>query len=145
MAASVVLYSYGSDTSCDIPPPSKDGQSKPGSIRGANTEALTHNTHIHGLNKELLHEFLHNKRGIQIMKCSSLKHSGSQTKILSLGDTRARIGPKLRSPRLLLTGQAPKSPPKLLVRHWATPNCHSSHNTLASLHTIGIHKQGLSN
>jgi hypothetical protein len=24
---------------------------------------------------------------------------------------RARIGPKMRSPRLLLTGQAPKSPP----------------------------------
>jgi hypothetical protein len=55
------------------------------------------------------------------MKCSSLKHSGSETKILPLGDTRARIGPKMRSPRLLLTGWAPKSLPKLQVRHWATP------------------------
>jgi hypothetical protein len=70
------------------------------------------------------------------MKCSSLKHSGSETKILSLGDTRARISPKMRSPRLLLMGRAPKSPPKLWVRHWVTSNCHSSHNTLASLHTI---------
>jgi hypothetical protein len=43
---------------CDIPPLSKDGQSNPGSIRGANTEALTHNTHIHGPNTELLHKFL---------------------------------------------------------------------------------------
>jgi hypothetical protein len=29
------------------------------------------------------------------MKCSSFKHSGSETKILSLGDTRARIGPMM--------------------------------------------------
>jgi hypothetical protein len=43
---------------CDIPPLSKGGQSQPGSIRGVNTEALTHNTHIHGPNTELLHEFL---------------------------------------------------------------------------------------
>jgi hypothetical protein len=43
---------------CDIPPLSRGGQSKPGSIRGANTEALTHNTHIHGPNTELLHKFL---------------------------------------------------------------------------------------
>jgi hypothetical protein len=33
-----------------------------GSIRGANTEALTHNTHIHGPNTEILHEFLSYKR-----------------------------------------------------------------------------------
>jgi hypothetical protein len=79
------------------------------------------------------------------MKCSSLKYSGSETKILSLGDTRARIGPKMRSPRLLLTERAPMSPPKLQIRHWATPNCHNSQNTLASLHTIEIHKQSLSN
>jgi hypothetical protein len=46
----------------DIPPLSIDGQSSPGSIRGANTEALTHNTHIHGMNTELLHEFLSYKR-----------------------------------------------------------------------------------
>jgi hypothetical protein len=58
MVVNIVLYSYGSDTSCDIPPLSRDGQSEPGSIRGATTEALTHNTYIHGLNKELLHEFL---------------------------------------------------------------------------------------
>jgi hypothetical protein len=64
MAVSVVLYSYGSDTSCDVPPLSKDGQSQPGSIRGANTKALTHNTHIHDPNKELLYEFLSYKRYI---------------------------------------------------------------------------------
>jgi hypothetical protein len=79
------------------------------------------------------------------MKCSSLKYSGSETKILTLGDTRARIGPKMQSPRLLLTGRAPMSPLRLRVRHWATPNCHSSHKTLASLHTKGTHKQRLSN
>jgi hypothetical protein len=79
------------------------------------------------------------------MKCLSLKRSGSETKILSLSDTRARIGAKMRSPRLLLTGRAPKSPPNPRACHWATPNCHSSHNTLASLHTIEIHKQSLSN
>jgi hypothetical protein len=50
------------DGLCDIPPLSKGGQSKPGSIRGANTEALTHNTYICGPNKELLHEFLSYKR-----------------------------------------------------------------------------------
>jgi hypothetical protein len=44
------------------------------------------------------------------MKCSSLKHSGSETKMLALGDTRARIDPMMRSPWLLLTGWAPKSP-----------------------------------
>jgi hypothetical protein len=38
------------------------------------------------------------------MKFLSFKYSGSETKILTLGDTRARIGPKMRSPRLLLTG-----------------------------------------
>jgi hypothetical protein len=43
------------------------------------------------------------------MKFSSFKHSGSETKILTLGDIRARIGPKMRSLRLLLTGRAPKS------------------------------------
>jgi hypothetical protein len=74
------------------------------------------------------------------MKCLSLKYSGSETKILSLGDTRARIGPKMRSPRLLLMGRALKSPPNPRARHWATLNCHSSHNTLTSLHTIAIHK-----
>jgi hypothetical protein len=68
------------------------------------------------------------------MKCSRLKHSGSETKTLSLDDTRARIGPKMRSPRLLLTGQAPMSLPNPRARHWATPNCHGSHSTLASLH-----------
>jgi hypothetical protein len=61
MAVSVVLYSYGSDTSCDIAPLSKGGKSKPGSTRGANTEALMHNTHMHGPNKELLHEILSSK------------------------------------------------------------------------------------
>jgi hypothetical protein len=70
------------------------------------------------------------------MKCSSFKHCKSETKILPLGDTRACIGPKMRSPRLLLTGRALKFPPKLQVRHWATPKCHISHNTLLSLHTI---------
>jgi hypothetical protein len=79
------------------------------------------------------------------MKCSSLKHSGSETKILTLGDTRARIDPKMRSPQLLLMGRAPKSPPNTQAHHWTTPNCHSNHNTLASLHIIEIHKQMLSN
>jgi hypothetical protein len=79
------------------------------------------------------------------MKCSSLKHSGSETKILSLGGTRARIGPKMRSPWLLLTGRALMSPPNPRAHHWATPNCHMSHNTLTSLHTIKINKQSLSN
>jgi hypothetical protein len=79
------------------------------------------------------------------MKCSSLKHSGSEIKIISLGDTRVRIGLKMRSPRLLLTGRAPMSPPNLWAHHWATPTCHNSHKTLASLHTIEIYKQSLSN
>jgi hypothetical protein len=72
-----------------------------------------------------------------MMKFSSFKnkHSGNETKILSLGDTRAHIGPKMRSPRLLLTGRASKSPPRPWVRHWATPTCHSSQKTLTSLHT----------
>jgi hypothetical protein len=72
-----------------------------------------------------------------MMKFSSFKnkHSRSETKILTLGGTRARIGPKMRSPRLLLTGQAPKSLPKHRARHWVTPTCHSSHKTMAALHT----------
>jgi hypothetical protein len=76
------------------------------------------------------------------MKCSILKQSGSETKILSLGD--ARIGPKMLSPRLLLTGWALMSPPKPQTHHWATLTCYNSHKTLASLHTIEIHKQSLS-
>jgi hypothetical protein len=79
------------------------------------------------------------------MKFSSFKHSGSETKILTLGDTRARIGPKMRCPRLLLTGRAPKSLPTPRAHHWATPTYHSSHKTMASLPTIEIHKQSLSN
>jgi hypothetical protein len=79
------------------------------------------------------------------MKCSSLKHSESETKVLSLGDTMARIGPKMRSPYLLLTGRDHMSPPDHRAHHWVTPNCHSSHNTLASLYIIKIHKQRLSN
>jgi hypothetical protein len=70
------------------------------------------------------------------MKCSSLKHSGNETKILAFDDTRARIRPMMRSPRLLLTGQAPKSLPNPQTRHWATLICHSSRNTQTSLHTI---------
>jgi hypothetical protein len=70
------------------------------------------------------------------MKCSGLKHSGSETKILALDDTRARIGPMMQSPWWLLTGPAPKSPLSPRAHHWATPICHSSHNTQASLHTI---------
>jgi hypothetical protein len=79
------------------------------------------------------------------MKFSSFKHSGSETKILTLDDTRVRIGTKMRSPRLLLTGQAPKSLPKHRAHHWATPTCHSSHKTLAALHIHNSHKQNLSN
>jgi hypothetical protein len=70
------------------------------------------------------------------MKFSSFKHSGSETKILTLDDTRARIGPKMRSPRLLLTGRAPKSLLTPWAHHWATPTCHISHKTLASLHIM---------
>jgi hypothetical protein len=69
------------------------------------------------------------------MKFSSFKYSGSETKILTLSDTRASIGPKMRSPRLLLTGLAPKSLPKHRAHHSATPTCHNSHKTLAALHT----------
>jgi hypothetical protein len=79
------------------------------------------------------------------MNFLSFKHSGSETKILTVGDTRARISTKMRSPRLLLTGRAPKSLSTSRVRHWATPTCHSSHKTLTSLHAIKIHKQSLSN
>jgi hypothetical protein len=70
------------------------------------------------------------------MKCSSLKHSGSETKILALDGTRARIDPMMRSPRLLLTGRALKSPPSPRAHHWATQMCHNSRNTHTSLHTI---------
>jgi hypothetical protein len=69
------------------------------------------------------------------MKFSSFKHSGSETKILTLDDTRARIGPMIQSPRLQLTGQAPKSLLRPRAHHWATPTCHNSHKTLAALHT----------
>jgi hypothetical protein len=69
------------------------------------------------------------------MKFSSFKHSGIETKILTLDDTSACIGSKMRSPRLLLTGRAPKSLPTPRDRHWATPTYHNSHKTLASLHT----------
>jgi hypothetical protein len=79
------------------------------------------------------------------MKYSSFKHSGNESKILPLGDTRARIGPKMRSTQLLLTGRAPKSLPTPRVHHWVTPTCHNSHKTLTSLHTIEKHKQSLSN
>jgi hypothetical protein len=79
------------------------------------------------------------------MKCSSLKYSGREIKILSLSDTRARISPKMQSPQLLLTRQASKSPPNPQAHHWTTPTCHSNHNTLASLHTIENHNRSLSN
>jgi hypothetical protein len=52
------------------------------------------------------------------MKCSSLKHSGSETKILGLDDIRAHISPMMQSPRRLLTGQAPKSPQVLELANW---------------------------
>jgi hypothetical protein len=68
------------------------------------------------------------------MKFLSFKHSGSETKILTLDDTMTHIGPKMRSPLLLLTGRAPKSLPTPRALHWATPTCHSSHKTLAALH-----------
>jgi hypothetical protein len=55
------------------------------------------------------------------MKCLSLKHSGSETKILALDDTRAHIIPMMRSPQLLLMGRAPKSLPNPRAHHWVTP------------------------
>jgi hypothetical protein len=70
------------------------------------------------------------------MKCSTLKHGGSENKILPLDDARARIGPMMRSPRPLLTGWAPKSLFNPQARHWGTPTCHSSRNTQACLHTF---------
>jgi hypothetical protein len=70
------------------------------------------------------------------MKCSSFKHSGSETKILSLDNTRTRVSPMTQSPRLLLTGRAPKSPPNPRAHHWATSTYRNSHNTQAPLHTI---------
>jgi hypothetical protein len=79
------------------------------------------------------------------MNCSSFKHSRSEIKILTLGDARVRIGPKMRSPRLLLTGWTLKSLPKHRAHHGATPTYHSSYKTLTSLHTIEKHKQSLSN
>jgi hypothetical protein len=54
------------------------------------------------------------------MNCSSFKQSGSKTKTLTLGDARAGIGPKMRSPRLLLMGWALESLPTPQARHWAT-------------------------
>jgi hypothetical protein len=79
------------------------------------------------------------------MKFLSFKHSGSEIKILTLGDTRARIGPKMRSHRLLLTGRPFKALPRPRAHHWVTPTCHSSHKTLATLHTKEVYKQSLSN
>jgi formylmethanofuran dehydrogenase subunit C len=70
------------------------------------------------------------------MKFLSFKHNGSENKILTLGDTRARIGHKMRSSRLLLMGRAPKFLPTHRIRHWATLTYHSSHKTLSSLHTM---------
>jgi hypothetical protein len=70
------------------------------------------------------------------MKCSSLKHSESKTKILALNDTRARIGPIMQSPRQVLMGWAPKSPPSPRARHWAIQIWHNSRNTQTSLHII---------
>jgi hypothetical protein len=63
------------------------------------------------------------------MKCLSLKHSESKTKIQALDDTRVHISPMMQSPQWLLTGQALKSPLSPRARHWATPICHSSRNT----------------
>jgi hypothetical protein len=92
--------------------------------------------HIHGPNKELLYEFLSYKRNTWIMKCSSLKYSGSETKILVLNDARAYIDPMMRSPRWLLTGWAPKSLPSPRAHHWTTSTCHISRNTQTCLHTF---------
>jgi hypothetical protein len=60
----------------------------------------------------------------------------AKPKHYSLGEARARIGPMMRSPRLLLMGRAPMSPPSPLALHWATPTYHSSHSTRTALHTI---------
>jgi hypothetical protein len=84
------------------------------SYRGVNTEVLTDNTYIYDPNKELLYEL--QKRYIY-SEVFEFKHSGSETKILSLDDTRTYIDPKMRSPRLLLTGRAPMSPPNSRARH----------------------------
>jgi hypothetical protein len=65
------------------------------------------------------------------MKCSSLKYSGSETKILSLDNIRVRIDPMMQSPRLLLTGQAPvplggldPSPSVASVHHSVIKTCY---------------------
>jgi hypothetical protein len=68
------------------------------------------------------------------MKFLNFKHSEIETKKQTLDDIRARIGPKMRNPRLLLTGRALKSLSKHRAHHWDTPTYHSSHKTLTSLH-----------
>jgi hypothetical protein len=40
----VVWFHQRARGSCDVPPLNKDGQSKPGSLWGAITEIMTHNT-----------------------------------------------------------------------------------------------------
>jgi hypothetical protein len=110
-----------------------------GHVAGTCTEALTHNIYIYNLIKELLYEFLSYKKDTYIIKYSSLKHSGSETKVLSLDDTRVRIGSKMWNLRLLLTGWALTSP-KYWAHHWVAPTYHSSHKILVSLHIIEIHK-----
>jgi uncharacterized protein YigE (DUF2233 family) len=70
------------------------------------------------------------------MKCLSLKHSGSETKILAVDDTRACIelyDAKSSTTAYGADSQVSSSP---RVRHWATQICHNSHNTQAFLYTI---------
>jgi hypothetical protein len=94
--------------------------------------------HLHSPNKKLSHELLSYKRNTEILKCLRLKHNGSETKILTLNDIKAHIGPMIRSPRLLLTGQTPKSHPSPRAHHWATQIYNISRNTQTSLHTIKL-------
>jgi hypothetical protein len=70
------------------------------------------------------------------MKCLSLKHSRSKTKILELDDTRARMKPYGVKSSAATHGAAPKSLPNPRDCHWAITIYHSSRKTQASLHTF---------
>jgi hypothetical protein len=66
------------------------------------------------------------------MKCSSLKHSRIEIKILPLGDIRARIGPMMRSPHLLFTSGLPNLFPALVL----TTGPHPIATTIAVLRHV---------
>jgi hypothetical protein len=60
-----------------------------------------------------------------------LKHSGSETKILPLDDTRVHIGPMMRSPRRLLTGYKQKELGEERTNHYKNYTYHQKNYTLS--------------